>query len=370
MKKTKFFLFTLIFVNFNFLFQSLVFAQNSQNQQKLNQQIYQKNSAQTNLQNIDLIQAASQKGMNLFYDPLAQSCVLEKDGHQVSFTLGSPFYLQDYKNIVKQNSPVLIDGKLLASENFLNDAENFFKTESDSSPYRIGAILIDPGHGGKDPGANYVHTINGKKINAVEKDINLSVGLKLYDYLKKSNPDKQILMTRKTDIFISLQQRTEIANSVKLKPNEAILYVSIHVNASLDKNASGYEVWYLSPGYRRQVLSAEQTEDKSLLPILNSMMEEEYTTESILIAKFIMDGIASQVGNLSSSRGIKAEEWFVVRNANMPSVLIETGFLTNPNEAVLLTDDKYLQKISFGIYNGLEAFITHFERSRGFTSVK
>ncbi len=368
MKKNKFFLFAVIFFSFSFLFLNSSFAQNQQSSQ--NQQVQQKNSAKSNIQNLDLIQEASKKGMNLFYDPLAQSCVLEKDGHQVSFTLGSSFYLQDYKNVVNQASPILSDGKLLASADFLESSENFFKTESDSSPYKIGAILIDPGHGGKDPGANYVHTINGKKINAVEKDINLNVGLKLYDYLKKSNPDKQILMTRKTDTFISLQQRTEIANSVKLKPNEAILYVSIHVNASLDKNASGYEVWYLSPGYRRQVLKAEQTEDKSILPILNSMMEEEYTTESILIAKFIMDGIASQVGSLSSSRGIKAEEWFVVRNANMPSVLIETGFLTNPKEAVLLTDDKYLQKISFGIYNGLEAFITHFERSRGFTSVK
>ena len=100
------------------------------------------------------------------------------------------------------------------------------------------------------------------------------------------------------------------------------------------------------------------------------MLEEEYTTESILIAKFITDGIQTQVGSLSESRGIKAEEWFVVRNANMPSVLIETGFLTNPAEAALLSDDKYLQKLSFGIYNGLQAFVTHFERSRGFTGNK
>ena len=100
------------------------------------------------------------------------------------------------------------------------------------------------------------------------------------------------------------------------------------------------------------------------------MMEEEYTTESILIAKFILEGIGAQVGNLSKARGIKAEEWFVVRNTKMPSVLIETGFLSNKKEAALLLDDKYLQKLSFGIYNGLQAFVTHFERSRGFTGIK
>ena len=205
-------------------------------------------------------------------------------------------------------------------------------------------------------------------MNLVEKDINLNVGLKLRDYLKKAYPDKQILMTRSKDIYLSLNQRTEIANSVKLKDNEAILFVSVHVNSNFNESASGYEVWYLSPGYRRQVLNAKSAgEEKSLLPILNSMMEEEYTTESILIAKFILDGITAQVGSQTNSRGIKAEEWYVCKNSNMPSVLIELGFVTNKNEAVLLADDKYLQKLSFGIYNGLQAFVTHFERSRGFT---
>ena len=101
---------------------------------------------------------------------------------------------------------------------------------------------------------------------------------------------------------------------------------------------------------------------------MNSMMEEEYTTESILIAKFIMDGIAAQVGSLSSPRGIKAEEWFVVKNSNMPAVLIEVGFLSNEKEAALLAENSYLQKMGLGIYNGLSAFVTHFERSRGFTN--
>ena len=175
-------------------------------------------------------------------------------------------------------------------------------------------------------------------------------------------------MTRNRDVYLSLNQRTEIANTVRLKDNEAILFISIHVNSNFNESASGYEVWYLSPGYRRQVLNAKSAgEEKSLLPILNSMMEEEYTTESILIAKFILDGMTAQVGSQTNSRGIKAEEWYVCKNSNMPSVLIELGFVTNKKEAALLHDDKYLQKLSFGIYNGLQAFVTHFERSRGFT---
>ena len=316
----------------------------------------------------DFLAGAQKAGMTFYWDPLTSSGLIEKNGHRISFHAGDDFVLQDYKTVLNEKAPVLENGKLVTNASFLNSAENFFKTESNDNPYRIGAILIDPGHGGKDPGTSKVHKINGKNITLKEKDINLKVGLKLRDYLKKAYPDKQILMTRNRDVYLSLNQRTEIANTVRLKDNEAILFISIHVNSNFNESASGYEVWYLSPGYRRQVLNAKSAgEEKSLLPILNSMMEEEYTTESILIAKFILDGMTAQVGSQTNSRGIKAEEWYVCKNSNMPSVLIELGFVTNKKEAALLHDDKYLQKLSFGIYNGLQAFVTHFERSRGFT---
>ena len=317
---------------------------------------------------VDFLGKAQKSGMAFYWDPLTLSGVVEKNEHRISFKAGDDFFLQDYKTIVQEKPPVLREGKLVSSQAFFNLAENFFKTQSPDAPYRIGAILIDPGHGGKDPGASATHSKNGKKVKVIEKDVNLKVGLKLRDLLKKAYPDKNILMTRSTDVYLTLSQRTEIANTVKLKENEAILYVSVHVNANLNEKVTGFEVWYLSPGYRRQVLNAKAIdEDASILPILNSMTEEEYTTESILMAKFIMDGISSQVGSLSNSRGIKEEEWFVVRNSKMPSVLIELGFLTNKTEGLLLTDDGYLQKLSLGIYNGLQEFVTNFERTRGFT---
>ena len=319
---------------------------------------------------INLVQAAQDAGMTLYWDSLALSGVLEKNGHCISFRAGDSFALQDYSKIMKEDAPYIKDNALTVSQSFFSSADQFFQNQEETNQYKIGVILIDPGHGGKDPGASAVHTINGKKRTVVEKDICLNVSLKLYDYLRKAYPDKRILLTRSTDEYLSLAQRTEMANSVKLAANEAILYVSVHVNASLDKNASGYEVWYLSPGYRRKVLTQDVSGDKNVNSIINNMMEEEYTTESVLIAKFITDGIKAQVTPLSESRGIKAEEWFVVRNSNMPAVLIETGFLTNPAEAALLIDENYLKKMSFGIYNGLQAFVTHFERSRGFTVIK
>lgn len=318
-----------------------------------------------------LNEKAAESGMTLYWDTLSATGIIEKNGHQISFQAENPLCMLDCSALIITDAPVLKDGKLYVTDGFISSAEEYFKSAGGADGFKIGAILIDPGHGGKDPGASGTFKVNGKTIKVQEKDVVLSIGKMLYSRLKAAYPEKQIIMTRYGDTFPQLSERTDIANNVKLGANEAILYVSIHANASLNKASSGYEVWYLSPGYRRTVLDKSATGgDNSLFPILNSMMEEEYTTESILIAKFIMDGLGAQIGNLSKARGIKAEEWFVVRNANMPSVLIEVGFVTNEKEALNLNTESYLQKIALGIYNGISAFVTHFERSRGFISVK
>lgn len=321
-------------------------------------------------ENISLLDAAEKNGISVYWDSLSASGLLEKNGHQISFRAGEQIVLLDNQKLSITDAPQVNGSSLTVSQKFLDDAETFFKTESINMPYRVGAIIIDPGHGGKDPGATQTFTHKGETFTVREKDITLAVGKMLYEKLKEAYPDKQILITRNTDVFLTLGERTEKANAVKLTDTEAIVYVSVHINASLDKKASGYEVWYLSPGYRRTVLDTSQApgNDKDLFTILNSMAEEEYTTESILMAKFIMDGLQAQIGSQTKARGIKAEEWFVVRNANMPSVLIELGFLSNLEEALNLRNSAYLKKSSNGIYNGISAFITHFERSRGFTA--
>ena len=320
---------------------------------------------------INLLDAAKKSGMTFYWDSLSESGILEKNGHQITFRAGEQLVILDSVLLKITDSPEIKDNKIFVSQTFVNDAEAYFNQKSEN-PFKVGAILIDAGHGGKDPGASKTYKIDGKNVNIKEKDINLKVSKMLYERLKTYYPEKQIILTRSKDVFLSLSERTDIANNVKVKENEAILFISIHVNSSLNKTSSGYEVWYLSPGYRRSVLdkSSMESDEVNLYPILNSMLEEEYTTESIMIAKFIMDGLQSQIGKESKARGIKAEEWFVVKNSNMPSVLVELGFLSNEKEALLLNDDKYLKKATLGIYNGLSAFITHFERSQGFTSIK
>mgnify|MGYP003437251109 FL=1 len=319
--------------------------------------------------NISLLENTKTSGMTLYYDSLSQSGMIEKNGHQLSFRNGEQIVILDSISMMITDAPEIRNNQLYVSQKFLDDSENFFNQKSEM-PFKVGAILIDAGHGGKDPGAVKTYKKNGKDITIREKDVNLKVAKMLYERLHTAYPQKQIILTRNTDVFLSLSERTDIANNVKVNENEAVLFISIHVNSSLNKNSSGYEVWYLSPGYRRTVLDKSAAgDDSTLFTIMNSMLEEEYTTESIMIAKYIMDGLQAQIGKESTARGIRAEEWFVVKNSNMPAVLIELGFVSNEKEAMLLNDEKYLKKATLGIYNGIAAFVTHFERSQGFTSI-
>ncbi len=318
---------------------------------------------------ISLHEVATQTESTLYWDSISSNGMFEKNGHLLNFSLDSPLIVFDYSKINFVSSPIKYDGTVYASNEFLQNVIDLFNELPPEINFRIGAIIIDAGHGGKDPGAVGTHIINGQSVTQYEKDICLYVAKELHSQLSKVYPNKNILLTRDDDTFLKLEERTDIANDVELEEHEAILNISIHVNSALNKNATGFEVWYLSPGYIRTLIDEEdaQSVESDVASIINSMLEEEFTTESILIAKYIHDGMESQIGHLSPSRGLKEEEWFVVRNAKMPSVLVELGFISNKDEATLLYDKNYLNKATAGIYNGITSFVTHFEESRGFT---
>jgi N-acetylmuramoyl-L-alanine amidase len=235
--------------------------------------------------------------------------------------------------------------------------------------YRVGAIVIDPGHGGKDSGASYTHTVNGKRVRVSEKDVVLRMGKALFSLLKKRFPDKVVQITRSEDVTVALEDRPAVANAIPLKENEAIIYISLHANASLSRSARGFEVWYLTSTYRRNVLnhSSVESEYHEILPIMNSMQEEEFTRESILLARMIMAELNTAIGGQTENRGLKEGEWLVVRKAKMPSILIELGFVSNKEEALRLTTDAYLQKLTSAVYNGVCTFVDMFERTNAFT---
>lgn len=313
---------------------------------------------------VSAAEAAKALDADVSWNPLSQELTFTVGEHTAQCRIGKPLVFFDYREAAIAQAPRMgTDAQPQLPAALFTQLEDFFKQFNTGAFFRIGAILIDPGHGGRDPGTVGSYIENGKTIPVYEKNIALTVSLALDELLRKTYPDKKIILTRSGDTYPSLEDRVEMANGVPLKKNEAILYISIHANAApFNKKPYGFEVWYLPTDYRRDLID-KNAASKEIIHILNSMMEEEFSTESILIAKNISDGLDAQIGKESKNRGLKEKEWYVVRNAKMPSVLIELGFVTNPEEAKRLNTPSYLQKCAQGIYNGLTAFISRFESS-------
>jgi N-acetylmuramoyl-L-alanine amidase len=257
------------------------------------------------------------------------------------------------------------DGTVTFSDEAVEYVRELFEHDEHTTGGYVAAIVLDPGHGGRDPGASHSHTIGDRHIDLIEKDIVLGVARDLYALLEARYPDREIVLTRKGDEYLKLEERVAIANEISINPvNEIMVFVSIHANASLNPSTYGYEVWYLPPEYgRTNLVSSDEVGEgaSSVLPILNLMRDEEYTTESITLAQSILDAFDESVGDESRDLGLKEESWFVVRNAKMPSILVELGYLTNSREAQNMSDEEYLRKLTVALYNGITRFVEDFE---------
>ena len=304
------------------------------------------------------------------WDPLLQDGVFNLGDHYGAFSIaaqeGETGYLVfDNRELFNVSLPYNDNGMLVFPENFVVTLKDAFSRsfENDASRFRVTTIIIDPGHGGKDPGAVGKPVINGKTVQVSEKDIVLKAGNELKKLLEQAYPDKRILMTRAADVYYSLEQRADMANAAAVKDNEAVIFISIHANWGANPNARGYEVWHITSGYRRSLLDpAKHSYSADIKAILNAMLEEEYATESIILADSILHGLGQEFGKSVPSRGRKANDWFVVRNSRMPAVLVELGFVSNPQDALLMTSDEGLHKFTLALYNGIRNFIGIFER--------
>lgn len=320
-----------------------------------------------------LDETLAQLGAALSWEPFSASGTLVKGDDRLSFFTGNPgdqgMALFKGRDVLSLPLPYLEKGLLRFPEAFLSAVKAVFSLSSPPEPpvkegqMRIAAIIIDPGHGGKDSGAVGSHTIAGKPLKSVEKDIVLSVSKKLSALLMAAYPGKRILMTRTGDTFPSLEDRVNIANTVPLKDNEAIIYISIHANASLNKTARGYEVWYLPPETQRELIDREKYAGSAeVIPILNDMLHAEFITESTIIGRFILNRFKENFGSRLPSRGLKAENWYVVRNTRMPAVLVELGFVTNADDAKLMSGEEDLKLFSQALYKGIADFVAEFEK--------
>lgn len=224
---------------------------------------------------------------------------------------------------------------------------------------KVKMIVIDPGHGGKDSGAV-------GKGGLKEKDVVLKLGKMLRNKLKGSF-NGSIIMTRDTDVFIPLEERTAIANS-----KEADIFVSLHINASPKRTARGIETYILNISHdqeaRRLAARENATSTRSVSDlefILNDLIKTAKTNDSSQLAASVNTNLTNKLKENYSgikSNGVKGAPFYVLVGTKMPSILVESSFISNPEEEMRLRDDKYLQSIVDGIYNGLVEYLKGSER--------
>jgi len=319
----------------------------------------------------NLLTLANDLGAVLEWDPLRDAGVLVVADDRIAIGVGADSALINYRLKVAIDPPVRRGGTVwltTAAVKAVGDAVQQDRLSHAGQHMRVAYILIDPGHGGEDPGGMGTYMDGSRSITLKEKDVTLGVALQLGDMLKAASPDRKIVYTRTADVTVKLDSRPDIANEILRKTSDTVLYIAIHANSSPLKKTttSGFEVWYLPPTYRRTVLdrNSVQPEDRDILPIMNSMREEEITLETTLLAREILAGLAQSIGDRTLDRGLLQNDWAVVRDSRMPAVLLEVGFVNNPEEAKRLADPAYLKEIARGIYTGIIGFLSRFERTQ------
>lgn len=218
------------------------------------------------------------------------------------------------------------------------------------SPLRT--IVIDPGHGGKDVGAVGPH-------GTYEKDVNLQVARGLADLLNAEGRFR-VILTRSDDRFLTLQERSSIANKAK-----ADLFISVHCNAGLNAASNGFEIYFLSEKATDDEAAAVARRENAVIELeglggkargkveelLWALARNEHINESSTVAAHIARQADKRLGSLN--RGVKQAGFYVLRGTAMPAVLVESAFITNPKEEGLLRSARYQQRIVDAVYAGL-----------------
>ena len=226
----------------------------------------------------------------------------------------------------------------------------------------VNRIVIDPGHGGKDPGCKFHKGYQ-------EKDITLALAKHLASRLKKEI-GCEVFLTRDKDVFLSLEQRTAIANMKK-----ADLFISLHVNAHKDGRIHGLETYFLNMATDQQAVMVAARENATseknisdLQTILNDLMLNTKIRESSRLAHQVQNGMVGgarkQYGEIKiKSLGVKQAPFYVLIGAQMPAILVEVGFLSNPPERKRLMSNAYQERLATGICDGIKCYIESIDQS-------
>ena len=305
------------------------------------------------------------------WDTVARKAGIQNKNNYFRFSEGSRFALTGDKVVNMGFPAVIYRGALMVPVSF---AQEKIAVQQDTvchpvysvkKDYLLRKVVVDAGHGGKDPGAI-------GRCGLLEKDVALDIAIRLADKLKKEGFD--VYLTRSSDRFIALSKRVQIAND-----KSADFFVSIHVNAAKMKNVKGFEVYYLSEAADDAARKLAESENASLKfeegsyqvnssnnlqCILWDLVSTENRTESIQLAGHISDQARKRLW--VRQRGVKSAGFYVLKGARMPAILVETGFITNLDEEAKLKRPDYRDAIADAIAKGILDYRQEYEKTEGF----
>jgi N-acetylmuramoyl-L-alanine amidase len=228
--------------------------------------------------------------------------------------------------------------------------------ESDRGKWHFDTIVIDAGHGGKDPGA-----IGPTRFK--EKSATLDIALRL-EQLLKTKTKLKVVLTRRSDIFVPLYERGRIANRANGK-----LFISIHCNASKDRRATGSQTFFLSPARNKQAVAVAMLENSAIefeedKEQYQSLTDENYILLNMAQSNYIKESetLGAEVQNWFErktelkNRGVDQAGFYVLYGANMPAVLVECGFISNKYEEKLLKSKKFRQTVAEVLFQSIVKF--------------
>jgi N-acetylmuramoyl-L-alanine amidase len=220
----------------------------------------------------------------------------------------------------------------------------------------VRRVVIDPGHGGKDYGApGYLKGVH-------EKQVSLQIARKLSQKIK-AELGLEVILTRNRDRFLTLEERTAFANT-----KSADLFISIHTNASRDRRAYGIETYFLNLATDEEAIRVAAMENATstknisdLQKILYDLMQNAKINESSRLAAYVQSSTVRHLKNKRYSRikskGVKQAPFYVLLGAQMPSILIETAFISNARECKRLVSSKFQERLAEGIVEGIRSYI-------------
>ena len=237
----------------------------------------------------------------------------------------------------------------------------YLNSQGNNQKWSINTIVLDAGHGGKDPGAIGYYNIH-------EKNIVLDITNELGKYIEKNHPNINVIYTRTDDTFLGLRDRTNIANESKGQ-----IFISVHANASTAKSARGFEIFLLGPNSVDEAREVTLRENASIAfednqeqyklenHIIASLSQTTFLKESEKLALFIENNVKKELPK-TRMRGIKQAGFHVLVGASMPNLLVEVGFISNKSEAKLLNKSSYRRQMARGIFNGISNYIEYYEK--------